>query len=66
MTAPLSLLKSSNGMAVKFQKAMNEAMAQGDLDRYQVVAQRLDNAMTAPAFDSTEFIRLCHLYGVEV
>ena len=53
-------------MAVQFQQAMNEAMAQGDLDRYQVVAQCLDNAMATPAFDCTEFIRLCHLYGVEV
>ena len=66
MNTPLSLLKSTNGMAVKFQKAMNQAMAQGDFDRYEVVGQRLDAAMAAPAFDSAEFVRLCRFYGVEV
>lgn len=66
MNAPLSTLKSSNGMAVKFQKAMNEAMRQGDFDRYELVAQRLDGAMAAPSFDGAEFVRLCRVYGVEV
>ena len=66
MNTPLSTLKSSNGMAVKLQKAMNQAMAQGDLERYELVAQRLDGAMAAPAFDGAEFVRLCRFYGVEV
>ena len=66
MNTPLALLKSSNGMAVKFQKAMNQALAQGDFDRYEVVAQRLDAAMAAPSFDGAEFVRLCRFYGVEV
>ena len=66
MNTPLAMLKSSNGMAVKFQKAMNQALAQGYFDRYEVVAQRLDRTMAAPNFDGAEFVRLCRVYGVEV
>lgn len=64
MNTPLALLNSDNGMAVKFQKAMNQALAQGDYERYEVVGQRLDRAMAAPGFDSAEFIALCRIHGV--
>lgn len=63
---PLALLKSDNGMAVKMQKAMNLALANGDLDRYHLVAARQERAMAAPGFDGAEFVRLCNLYGVMV
>ena len=66
MNTPLALLNSDNGMAVKFQKAMNQALAQGDYERYELVGQRLDRAMAAPGFNSVEFLALCRTYGVMV
>ena len=64
MNTPLSLLKSTNGMAVRIQKAMNSALDRCDYDRYQREGERLDLAMKAPAFDMGEFKRLCAAYRV--
>ena len=66
MNTPLALLNSDSGMAVKFQKAMNQALAQGDFERYEIVGQRLDRAMAAPGFNSAKFVALCRTYGVMV
>ena len=66
MNTPLALLNSDSGMAVKFQKAMNQALAQGDYERYELVGQRLDRAMATPGFNSVKFVALCRTYGVMV
>ena len=66
MFAPLSTLKSSNGMAVRIQKAMNSALDRGDYARYDREGARLDQAMAAPSFEYAEFSRLCKAYGVDL
>jgi hypothetical protein len=61
---PIAMLKSPTGMAVRVQAAMINAVGV-DMDRWNMLNDRLDRFMAVPGFDMAEFHRLCKVYGLD-